>query len=88
MFLNATTWDYHAYQSFAVSSFDFYIMIDAILPMLEGTILKSSREILMAGEKKCLVYEMRPSMIDLLSNTGFHSAKADFDRRIFGGRCP
>ncbi len=27
-------------------------------------------------------------MIDLVSNTGFHSSKADFDRRVFGSRCP
>ena len=63
-------------------------MIDSTLPILEGIMLESSREILIVGETKCLVYEMRPSTIDLLSNTGFHSSKADFDRRVFGGRCP
>ncbi len=27
-------------------------------------------------------------MIDLVSNTGFHSSKVDFDRRVFDSRCP
>ncbi len=47
MFLNIITWNYHVYQSFAVSFFDFYTMIDFFFGfLLDSTLIMNLCEIL------------------------------------------
>ncbi len=48
MFLNIITWNYHVYQSFAVSFFDFYTMIDFFFFefLLDSTLIMNLCEIL------------------------------------------